>query len=145
MAPFSAYRASVPASPTAALSYLGSFAVALPVVALVPLLLAHMGRDLLSRSSASFWRFFNLPCALSGVATGALWATGNVLSVHATMRLGQAVGFPLTQVCVVVSALWGTLYFGELQHRLALALFCGSSLAVLVGAALLKLGGSGFF
>ena len=45
------------------------------------------------------------------------------------------------QVCVVVSALWGILYFGELQQRMALRLFCVASLVVLTGAASLKLAG----
>ena len=77
-----------------------------------------------------------------GLATGALWASGNVLSVHATMRLGQAVGFPLTQVCVVISALYGILYFGELRLARARVLFAGSSAVVLAGAAALKLSGA---
>lgn len=38
--------------------------------------------------------------ALPGLCCGGLWASGNVLSVYTTLRLGQAVGFPLTQVCV---------------------------------------------
>ena len=66
-----------------------------------------------------------------------------MLSVHASMRLGQAVGFPLTQVCVVISALWGIGYFGELQHCAALATFGGSAVVVLAGAAALKLAGQG--
>ena len=82
------------------------------------------------------------PAALAGMASGALWAAGNVLSVHATMRLGQAVGFPLTQVCVVISALWGILYFGELRDRTALSVFGASSVLVLGGAAALKLAGA---
>ena len=82
------------------------------------------------------------PCAGAGIAAGALWAAGNVLSVHATMRLGQAVGFPLTQVCVVISALWGILYFDELRDRTALLVFAASAVLVLTGAAALKLAGA---
>ena len=78
------------------------------------------------------------PCAAAlGVVTGALWAVGNFLSVHATLALGQAVGFPLTQSCVVISALWGILYFGELARRSRLAEFGAASVVVLAGAALL--------
>ena len=65
-----------------------------------------------------------------------------MLSVHASMRLGQAVGFPLTQVCVVISALWGILYFGEFRDRTALSVFGASSVLVLGGAAALKLAGA---
>ena len=74
-----------------ALRYLGGFTLGLLCVALPPLLL----------SFAAGWRrrrVLSAPCAGAGIAAGALWAAGNVLSVHATMRLGQAVGFPLTQV-----------------------------------------------
>ena len=67
----------------------------------------------------------------------ALWAVGNFLSVHATLVLGQAVGFPLTQSCVVISALWGILYFGELAQRSRLAEFAMASVVVLAGAAML--------
>ena len=47
------------------------------------------------------------------------------------------------QVCVVVSALWGILYFGELRSdRAALTLFTCASAVVLGSAAALKLAGS---
>ena len=74
-----------------ALRYLGGFTLGLLCVALPPLLL----------SFTAGWRrrrVLSAPCVGAGIAAGALWAAGNVLSVHATMRLGQAVGFPLTQV-----------------------------------------------
>ena len=82
-----------------------------------------------------------MAASVPGLSCGGLWAAGNVLSVHATLRLGQAVGFPLTQVCVVVSALWGIVYFRELRDRLALALFAAASSVVLASAAALKLAG----
>ena len=118
-----------------ALRYVGGFALGLLCVALPPLLLGF----------AAGWRrrcVLSPPCVGAGVAAGALWAAGNVLSVHATMRLGQAVGFPLTQVCVVVSALWGILYFGELRDRTALRIFAASAVLVLAAAAALKLAGA---
>ncbi|KAL3933808.1 MAG: hypothetical protein SGPRY_000121 [Prymnesium sp.] len=143
MAPFSAYRSSEAAGPNVALEYLGSFALALPVVALLPLLLLYTGQAVAMGSSRERnWRkLLSLPCALSGLGTGAMWAAGNILSVHASMRLGQAIGFPLTQVCVVISALWGILYFRELRHPLALKVFGVASCTVLVGALFLKLSG----
>ena len=118
-----------------ALRYVGGFALGLLCVALPPLLLGF----------AAGWRrrrVLSPQCVGAGVAAGALWAAGNVLSVHATMRLGQAVGFPLTQVCVVVSALWGILYFGELRDRAALRIFAASAVLVLAAAAALKLAGA---
>jgi glucose uptake protein GlcU len=155
MAPFSSYKTSLGLAPgdQVALRYLGGFALALPVVALLPLLLAllveHLRqgarstRRLLPLDGRSPARFLNLSCALSGMSCGALWAAGNVLSVHASMRLGQAVGFPLTQVCVVISALWGILFFGELPQPRARALFASSSVVVLAGAVALKASGGG--
>lgn len=148
MAPFSAFRAGQAdaAGSAVALLYLGGFALALPAVALVPIGLALALRHARSKERHGG----SVPpappftaAALPGVCCGGLWAAGNVLSVHATMRLGQAVGFPLTQVCVLVSALWGILYFGELRDRRALTLFGASSMVVITGAAALKLAGGG--
>ena len=154
MAPFSSFKTSgLALGDQVALRYLGGFALALPVVALLPLLLAllieHLRqgarstRRLHPLDGRSPRRFLNLSCALSGMSCGALWAAGNVLSVHASMRLGQAVGFPLTQVCVVISALWGILFFGELPQPRARALFASSSVVVLAGAVALKASGGG--
>ncbi|CAM6002628.1 unnamed protein product [Sphagnum balticum] len=50
-----------------------------------------------------------------GVSSGTLWATANIMSVTATAHLGIRVGFPLTQTCVLVTALWGVCYFKELD------------------------------
>ena len=151
MAPFSAYRASANARDTeVALRYLGSFALALPLVALLPLLITSAMRAVLAwRRHGAVRRakvagVLEWPCAVCGLASGAMWAAANVLSVHATMRLGQAIGFPLTQCCVIVSSLWGILYFGELRDRAALGVFTGSSVLMLVGAATLKQAGVGF-
>jgi len=52
---------------------------------------------------------------LPGLSSGILWASANILSVHATWFLGMKVGFPLTQTCVVFNALWGILYFKEID------------------------------
>ena len=147
MAPFSAYAAAAAQSGSAseqlALLYLGGFALALPIVALLPILLVLGARSLAAVSKGAQQqplrpRFLSCECAMAGLSVGGLWASANVLSVHATMRLGQAVGFPLTQVCVVISALWGIIYFGELRDRRALTIFGASSAVVLAGAAVLK-------
>lgn len=53
----------------------------------------------------------------TGFVSGGLWASGNVLSVYASYGLGQAIGFPLTQVCVLVAALIGVLIFGEMREE----------------------------
>ena len=134
---------------------MGGFALAFLCVALLSLSML-LGRALLPQASSSSSSspplttrgvrrsVFNTPCALAGLSSGAMWAAANVLSVHATMRLGQAVGFPLTQVCVVISSLWGICWFGELGDAKAPLVFvAASSAAVLGGALALKLAGAG--
>merc|ERR1712187_83525 len=105
-----------------------------PVVALPPLFLAlgiqtlsaNRGKDLKQLVEyADAWKDLRR-AALPGICSGVLWASGNTLSVHATLRLGQAVGFPLTQSCVLVSGLWGIFYFRELTDRKALAMFASA-------------------
>mmetsp|Transcript_29367 Transcript_29367/g.94267 ORF Transcript_29367/g.94267 Transcript_29367/m.94267 type:complete len:102 (-) Transcript_29367:270-575(-) len=75
--------------------------------------------------------------AYPGFCAGVLWAVGNVLSVHATLELGQSIGFPMTQSCVVISALWGIVVFKEMTARTPLLLFLLSSTLVAAGASLL--------
>ena len=48
---------------------------------------------------------------LPGMITGLLWNVGNFCSIYATYYLGLTVGFPLTQLALVVSGLWGIIAF----------------------------------
>lgn len=75
--------------------------------------------------------------SMAGLVTGCFWAIGNVCSTYATYFLGQAVGYPLTQTCIVVAGLWGAFFFGELRGCKALSLFAVSVAAIIGGAALL--------
>jgi glucose uptake protein GlcU len=52
--------------------------------------------------------------------------------------LGSTLGFPLTQTCIVVTGLWGILFFRELSGRAAIAQFSLSVLLILSGAGLLS-------
>merc|ERR1719384_2461100 len=73
-----------------------------------------------------------------GVITGVFWALANACSVHASEYLGVALGFPLTQSCIVICALWGIVLFGEMaacQAKVACAL---GIFVVLIGATLLS-------
>jgi hypothetical protein len=109
------------------LSYLLSFGVLLPVVALPGLaalrrmgmgtapsqvsVLAPAAKPEAARSSEAAVTAVKDPdtppgTAEAGFACGGLWAAGNFLGVHATLGLGQAIGFPLTQVCGI-EATWG--------------------------------------
>ncbi len=49
-----------------------------------------------------------------GIATGLLWAGGNMLSIAAVRRTGLAAASPVWMSLVVLSAfVWGVLFFGE--------------------------------
>lgn len=52
--------------------------------------------------------------ALPGFISGTLWSMGNFCALYAVSTLGQAVGYSLVQCSVVVSGLWGVLYYREL-------------------------------
>ena len=53
--------------------------------------------------------------------------------------VGIKIGFPLTQTCVLIAAMWGILYFKEFDVRKSgyLIRFCSGILLILVGAYLL--------
>ena len=105
----------------------------------VQVLLEQKGRELLQRWRAVLLTLHRDRHRLRRLVR-ALWAVGNFCSVHATAGLGQAVGFPLTQVCVLVSATFGILFFGELADARARALFVAAAATVLAGAACLGAG-----
>jgi glucose uptake protein GlcU len=80
---------------------------------------------------------------IPGTLTGMLWAAANLLGTIATAKLGMKIGFPLTQTCVVFTALWGVFYFKEIVFtdfkrlfRLAFGIF-----AVIIGSVLLAQSG----
>jgi hypothetical protein len=130
------------------LQYLAGFCLAMPIVSLAPLVVALAFREVQLRMTAQppeLWGYCNAPVAIQGLLSGAMWASANVLSVHCTMRLGQAVGFPLTQTCVVLLGIWGILYFGEPvgKDATALTVFIASALAVCAAAVMLKLSAEG--
>ena len=126
-------EATEKAAEDVAVAYLLSFGILLPIVSLPVILLALTllhGKDVRVVVAAPGMR---APAA----AAGCLWALANVMSVHATKHLGQAVGFPLTQVCVIVSAAWGVACFGELPRRAQRLGFAASSTITMVGATIL--------
>mmetsp|Transcript_75306 Transcript_75306/g.232918 ORF Transcript_75306/g.232918 Transcript_75306/m.232918 type:complete len:518 (-) Transcript_75306:262-1815(-) len=76
-------------------------------------------------------------CFLPGVSAGVLWAMGNMCSIRASQYLGLAVGFPLTQTCCGVSAVWGIALLGEMQQASQrVACFTGVSCVLWGGWAL---------
>jgi glucose uptake protein len=75
-----------------------------------------------------------------GIGAGLLWNVANLSSFLAVDSLGYAVGFPLTQMALVVSILWGILLFREAPTRAHKVRLAVAALFLLTGAALLALG-----
>lgn len=75
------------------------------------------------------------------MATGVMWSIGNLSSIFAAQYLGLAVGFPLTQTCLLVAGLWGMFLLRELKGLIPIALWVLSAGVLLAGAALLSVYG----
>merc|ERR1712050_133545 len=74
--------------------------------------------------------------SLPGFFTGAFWGMGNFSAMFATVYLGQTIGFPLTQCCLILNGLWGILYCREIAGILPIGVFALGSVALLAGAGL---------
>ena len=59
----------------------------------------------------------NMKIAVPGAFSGVIWNMANFASFYAVLILGMAVGYPLTQIALFVSVLWGLVYFREIQTR----------------------------
>eukprot|EP00472_Partenskyella_glossopodia_P002711 CAMPEP_0197517930 /NCGR_PEP_ID=MMETSP1318-20131121/3015_1 /TAXON_ID=552666 /ORGANISM="Partenskyella glossopodia, Strain RCC365" /LENGTH=338 /DNA_ID=CAMNT_0043067877 /DNA_START=3 /DNA_END=1019 /DNA_ORIENTATION=- len=81
-------------------------------------------------------------CAIPGMLSGALWNLGNIGNIYACLPpLGLAVGYPLTQCCLLVAGMWGIFLFGEIKGAKALGTFAAGAVVVVVGATLLGIYG----
>ncbi|MDE1766098.1 MAG: hypothetical protein KGI27_07470 [Thaumarchaeota archaeon] len=78
-----------------------------------------------------FWGFQILP---SGLLSGAIWTAGNVLALYSVRLIGLSRTSPfLAGFSILVSFLWGILYFGEKFNHMILAIIAvGLLLAGLV-------------
>ena len=74
--------------------------------------------------------------AIPGLLTGCFWGMGNFNAMFATVYLGQTIGFPLTQCCLILNGLWGILYYQEIVGMAGICTFIFASGLILVGAAL---------
>eukprot|EP01112_Ceratiomyxa_fruticulosa_P008558 TRINITY_DN2219_c0_g2_i2.p1 TRINITY_DN2219_c0_g2~~TRINITY_DN2219_c0_g2_i2.p1 ORF type:complete len:322 (-),score=46.00 TRINITY_DN2219_c0_g2_i2:155-1120(-) len=75
--------------------------------------------------------------AIPGMLSGTMWNVGNVGSVIATLKLGLTIGFPLTQLALLVAGIWGMVLFGELAGKLCKVQFFIAAVVLLGGAACL--------
>merc|ERR1712083_259558 len=55
--------------------------------------------------------------AVPGFASGSLWSAGNFCSLYAVNTIGQGIGYSLIQSSVIVSGLWGILYYREMSGK----------------------------
>ncbi len=75
--------------------------------------------------------------AAVGTAAGVMWNASNLVSFFAIGSLGLAIGYPLTQLAILIAVLWGLLYFKEArQKRSGIAIYTGAAV-VLIGAVFL--------
>lgn len=81
------------------------------------------------------------PLLLPGFLTGFYWSCGNLCATYATQYLGNTVGYPLTQTCIVVSGLWGIFYYRELTAASQISAWAASATLIIVGAAMLAIWG----
>lgn len=82
-------------------------------------------------------------CFLPGLASGILWNCGNMCAILSMLPpLGAAVGYPLTQSCMLIGGLWGIFFYREIAGAAAIARFFVCALVLLAGAGLLGVFGS---
>lgn len=68
-----------------------------------------------------------------GFLSGLLWSVGNFFSLISVYYLGQGVGYPLVQSQMLISGLWGILYFEEIQQGSTIMKWFVSALLTLTG------------
>jgi len=118
------------------ISYLISFAVGAATVNVSLWILRYINNLLWSKGSFSkayralpsfhvqvMWR--------AGGTSGLLWSIGNVCSLLAVYNLGEGVGYSACQASILVSGLWGIIYFKEVTGMLTITKWmCSASITV---------------
>ncbi len=78
-------------------------------------------------------RFRETNGLLPGMVGGVMWNAASLGSLYAVTYLGYAIGAPLTQLALVVSALWGIFYFKEVKGKLVYRVMLGVALLFIAG------------
>eukprot|EP01114_Cavostelium_apophysatum_P020785 TRINITY_DN7058_c0_g1_i1.p1 TRINITY_DN7058_c0_g1~~TRINITY_DN7058_c0_g1_i1.p1 ORF type:complete len:338 (-),score=36.71 TRINITY_DN7058_c0_g1_i1:250-1263(-) len=78
---------------------------------------------------------------LPGLCAGVFWFVGYFCSIYASNYLGLTIGYPLTQLALVVSGLWGLLVFKELKGARTILCWVVSLVVLLGGAGMLAVFG----
>jgi len=71
------------------------------------------------------------------MACGVAWNAASIASLFAAKILGLAIGFPLTQLALLVSIAWGVLVFNEAKDRASKVSISIAAILLLSGAVLL--------
>ncbi len=77
--------------------------------------------------------------AFPGIVSGVIWNIANIGSLFAVNILGLAIGFPLTQLALFVSIVWGIVYFKEFREKRKKVMVLISAIILFSGALLLGL------
>jgi glucose uptake protein GlcU len=72
-----------------------------------------------------------------GLFSGLIWGIANFAGLNAVALLGLAVGFPLTQLALLVSVAWGLLYFKEIKGKDKILKIVVGAIVLIAGAFLL--------
>lgn len=72
-----------------------------------------------------------------GLAAGLMWTCGYWMQVWAIQYLGIAIAQPMTQCQLIVSCMWGVLYYREIRGRTRLLLTAGAASCMMAGIVLL--------
>lgn len=93
---------------------------------------------------AASWAIFfirrgplNFTNVKAGLASGAIWNVANISSLFAISSLGLAIGFPITQLALLVAVGWGIFYFKEIRKRSSLVKIILGAVLLVIGAFLL--------
>lgn len=74
-----------------------------------------------------------------GMSSGVLWTIGNITSLFAINSLGLGIGFPLTQLQLLIGVAWGVFYFKEVKEKQATVKIIFGAVLLLLGAIFLTL------
>jgi len=130
MVPFNLFQKD--SSVTHSLKYLISYGIG--VLGVTPFLVTPY--FLIKREIPNF-HFNNPAIIIFGLLTGVTWSIGNFASYYATDFLGLSIGYPLTQMALLVAGLWGLLWYREIKGWFSITQFFTCAVIVLCGAALL--------
>ena len=121
--------------------YVFSFSMGALIMASVPTIILVIYHYIITKELIPFHvKTTFLPGMLSGI----LWSAGNAFRVFAVLYLGMAIGFPLSQLGLILSGLIGMIFFKEFSSWYSISMFSFATLLISAGAVLLSIYGRGF-